>query len=328
MKSPVVLISCGFWGLLVASAQAQSDAPPPDQSAPAAPEPPAEQPPAEPPEPTAPAGSAQAPEQSPPPAAPGAAGAPATTTTPPADAAAVSPGPAPAPAPASPPPPAAKSPEPRIEENPVEEPPPPPPPPPDRGSSIPPFSVRVDPFNWLIGGRLGLELEAGVWKFISAELVPVFVTSESPPWFNFSGRDKALTQHSNGLGPISGASLGVGFWFQGKPLEGTLLRAIYTNYGYKYESQYTGGSDSVKHTERHLGVTLGSYNRYGAFIIGAEIGLSKELNDQERCLDPNDPAGCGKLELRGNGTLYDLDGPFHPIYLEGRFSLGVAIDPK
>jgi hypothetical protein len=187
--------------------------------------------------------------------------------------------------------------------------------------------VRVDPFNWLLAGRLGLELEVAAWKFISVELVPVFVTDDSPPWFNFSGRDDNLTQHSNGLGPISGASLGVGFWFAGKPLKGLLLRAIFTNYAYEYESRINGVlRDSLTHTERHLGATIGSYNRYGAFILGGEIGLSTELNDEERCVDV--PSGCDELQLDA-GVLqqpYNMNGGFHPIYLEGRFSLGVAID--
>jgi hypothetical protein len=188
--------------------------------------------------------------------------------------------------------------------------------------------VRLDPFNWLLAGRLGLELEVAAWKFISVELVPVFVTSESPPWFNFSGRDDNLTQHSEGLGPISGTSLGVGFWFSGKPLKGLLLRGIFTNYSYSYETRLNGTPlDKVSHVERHLGVTLGSYNRYGAFILGGEIGLSSDLNGEENCIAPGSTPGCGELQIYGGGgNYYDLNGPFHPIYVEGRFSLGVAID--
>ena len=33
--------------------------------------------------------------------------------------------------------------------------------------------VRIDPFNWLLEGRLGLELEIGILKFMSFEMVPV-----------------------------------------------------------------------------------------------------------------------------------------------------------
>jgi hypothetical protein len=208
----------------------------------------------------------------------------------------------------------------------VYEPPPPPDPQSEDGGGLPGFSVRVDPFNWLLAGRLGLELEVAAWKFISVELIPVFVTSEAPPWFNFAGRDDNLTQHSNGLGPLSGASLGVGFWFAGKPLRGLLLRAIFTNYAYEYQSTFPGGSDRLSHTERHLGVTIGSYNRYGAFILGGEIGLSSELNNEERCVDV--ASGCDELQLDAGVAQppYNMNGGFHPIYLEGRFSLGVAID--
>lgn len=209
-----------------------------------------------------------------------------------------------------------------------------PPPPPDPqdddqgGGGIPPFSVRIDPFNWLLQGRLGLELEMQVWQFISAELVPVFVTTESPPWFNYAGRDKALTQHSDGIGPISGTSLGVGFWFGGEPFRGTVLRAIFTNYAYDYETRSSGVLyDSVGHTEQHLGATIGSYSRYGAFTLGGEFGLSTDLNSEERCIDPANPSGCDELQLAADASsYYDLNGSFHPIYIEARFSLGVTID--
>jgi hypothetical protein len=104
-----------------------------------------------------------------------------------------------------------------------------------------------------------------------------------------------------------------------------VLRGFITNYAYDYETR-SGGVliDRVGHTERHLGATIGSYSRYGAFILGGEIGLGTELNDEERCLD-NTP-GCGELQLQANSIpeYYDLNGSFHPIYLEGRFSLGVA----
>ena len=106
---------------------------------------------------------------------------------------------------------------------------------------MPGFSIRVDPFNWLLEGRLGLELEVVAWKFISVELVPVFVANTEPPSFNFSGRDDPISQHSNGIGPISGASLGAGFWLSGTPLQGYVLRALLTNYGYTYEAKDGAG---------------------------------------------------------------------------------------
>ena len=67
---------------------------------------------------------------------------------------------------------------------------------------MPPWSVRMDPFNWLLEGRLGLELEVGLLNWLSVEFVPVFVVNDQPPAFNFSGREDPLTQESNGLGRI------------------------------------------------------------------------------------------------------------------------------
>lgn len=308
MRSFLTIASAGFLGLLSTVAAAQDDATDAEMATPMD-EPSAED--------TPPAAEDPAPKANPEPTV--------EPQTQPADAPAQ-------PAEATPPPaqpptvvePAA------AEQEPVYEPAPPPEPQEDDagGGGIPPFSVRVDPFNWLLQGRLGLELEMQVWEFISAELVPVFVTTESPPWYNYAGRDKALTQHSDGIGPISGTSLGVGFWFGGKPFRGTVLRAIFTNYAYDYETRYNGSLyDSAGHTEQHLGATIGSYSRYGAFTLGGEFGLSTDLNSEERCIDPANPSGCDELQLAADpGTYYDVNGSFHPIYIEARFSLGVTID--
>jgi len=320
MKPAPTLILCGLLGLLCDRATAQTTdnaaAEPKVAEGPAPQDQPASQQPAT-------ADPPPASGDAPPAAAP--APTPAAAANQPAQAA------APASDPASEP---AAGPDPQPE---YYEPPPPPAPEDDAGGGIPGFSVRIDPFNWLLAGRLGLELEVEVWKFISIELVPVFVTGESPPLFNFGGRDENLTQHSDGLGPISGTSVGVGFWFSGKPLKGMVLRGIFTNYAYNYEARDNGvlvDGRGVGHTEQHLGATLGSYNRYGAFILGGEFGLTTDLNDEERCLPENGP-GCDQLQLRAfdsgdpaapDPRYYDLNGGFHPIYLEFRFSLGVAID--
>ena len=76
--------------------------------------------------------------------------------------------------------------------------------------SGPEMSVRLDPFNWVLEGRLGLELEVALSSDFSLELVPVFVTSESPPTLNLSGREDNLLQSSNGVGPLSGDFAGGG----------------------------------------------------------------------------------------------------------------------
>jgi hypothetical protein len=210
------------------------------------------------------------------------------------------------------------------------------------GFEMPPFSIRLDPFNWLLEGRLGFELEVGLWKFISVELVPILVASTEPPTFNFSGREDTVSQHSNGLGPFSGTSVGLGFWLDGEPFRGYVLRAIFTNYGYTYEARDgLGKFDEVSHTERQIIAFFGSYARWGFFTLGGGIGLGYELNQKERC----DPAwtlvdgvdrvvavntGCDELHIAINRfdppDIADLNGFLHPAVLTARFSLGVAFD--
>jgi hypothetical protein len=115
---------------------------------------------------------------------------------------------------------------------------------------VPPFSFRVDLLNSLFSGRLRLELEVGLWKFISFEMVPAFVVRDSR--FDVDAPHN-LTQSANGLGPISGASFGLGFWPGGRPLKGFVLRLIFTNYGYTYETtEESILIDKVSFTERRL----------------------------------------------------------------------------
>jgi hypothetical protein len=228
----------------------------------------------------------------------------------------------------------------------------PPPEPDDEDSGgddfeIPPFSIRLDPFNWLIEGRLGLELEVGIpgVDWLTVELVPVFVANEEPPTFNFSGREDPLSQESNGIGPMAGASIGAGFWLTGRPLEGYVLRVALTNVGITYKaSDASGVFDKVSHVERRFVVMLGSHTRFGFFTIAGGIGLGYELNQEERCYTDGINAdsvatrnGCpdGELQIAAddpaafNGappSVVDLNGFLHPVYLEGRFSIGVSFD--
>lgn len=208
------------------------------------------------------------------------------------------------------------------------------------GGEIPGFSIRIDPLNWLLEGRLGLELEVVAWKFISVELVPVFVTNTEPPSFNFSGREDPISQHSNGLGPISGASLGAGFWLSGQPLHGYVLRAYFTNYGYTYEASDSAGTfDKVSFTERRFVFFFGSHNRFGVFTLAGGIGLGYELNQQQRCFVNRGAAsmasatsGCPDedeqhiLLDRSGSEIADVNGGLHPMYLLARISLGVSFD--
>ncbi len=206
---------------------------------------------------------------------------------------------------------------------------------------VPPFSIRLDPFNWLIEGRLGFELEVGVLDFMTIEIVPVLVANSEPPSFNLSGRDDAISQASNGIGPIAGASIGVGFWPGGEPLRGYVIRVVLTNYGFTYNaSDRLGIFDKVDFTERRLMAYFGSHTRFGFFTIAGGIGLGYELNQQQRCYLGENTAsrsGCsddGEMHIaledpgmsNGNPAVADLNGPLHPVYLEGRLSIGVAFD--
>jgi len=226
----------------------------------------------------------------------------------PAAPAAESPAPPP-PAPAEPPPtyssppPAEPPPAPAYDANVYE--PPPPPRPPEDDSKRPEFSIRLDPFNWLLQGRLGLELEVQLYKQLTLEVTPVFVTSESPPTFNFVGREDNLTQESNGLGPISGASVALGLWFERKPFKGTVLRAMLTNYGYTFKTTAGGQPlDQVDHTEREFIVFLGSYARWGAFTLGGNFGLGVALKRDQRC-------------FVANGTGTDVPGQSFDVSTDG-----------
>jgi len=212
---------------------------------------------------------------------------------------------------------------------------PPPPPPPRRDDSefeFPGFAVRVDPLNWIIGGRLGFELEVELWEFITFETVPMFVVNSEPPAFNLRGREDTISQHSDGLGALAGATLGVGFWLEGEPFEGYVLKALLTNYAFEYRGTDDAGLfDSVSHVERRFYGFFGSYNRWGFFTLGGGIGLGVELNEESRCA-PNSGVACDEDELqiklgRQNGSgAVDLNGPLHPVDLIARISLGIVID--
>ncbi|HEX4336374.1 MAG TPA: hypothetical protein VH062_10705 [Polyangiaceae bacterium] len=219
----------------------------------------------------------------------------------------------------------------------VQEPVPPLAPEEHHGFKMPPWSVRIDPFTWLIEGRLGIELEAGILKWLSVELVPVFVTSTTPPTLSsFSSRDSGVEQHSNGLGPISGTSLGAGFWLGGHVLHGYVLRVIYTNYGYTYTTHDGGEVDRFSHTDRWLMGMIGSNATWGPFTLGGGIGLGVDLNKQSRCYPDGatskadaQGSGCSGWEIaldRGFSRFGNVAPAFYPVVLAGRISLGVTFD--
>ena len=203
------------------------------------------------------------------------------------------------------------------------------------------FSVRLDPLNWLLLGRLGVELEIGVWEFISAELIPVFVTAGEPLLLNYSRLDNDLEQDSRGLGPISGVSLGVGFWLFGEPFSGYVIRLNFTNYAYTYTAADGGGVfDRVEFTERRLALFFGSHSRFGPFTLAGGFGLGLELNATERCGLARSRGADDTVRVTGRDSdcegrqlialdrdlsqVADLNGPLHPVYFEARFSLGLV----
>lgn len=177
-------------------------------------------------------------------------------------------------------------------------------------------------------------MEMQLWQFISVELVPVFVTSELSPSLNRSF-DGNITQHSNGIGALAGTSIGLGFWVSGKPMRGTVLRAIYANYGYTYRSHFEGATfDEVSHTDRHFYGFLGSQSTLGIFSIAGGFGLGVELNKERRCIPGPTPASatsdCDKDEQliaireKTRDSVGDLHSFSYPIEIMFRLSLGVT----
>jgi len=204
---------------------------------------------------------------------------------------------------------------------------------------MPQWSVRIDPFNWLLAGRLGLELEMQVYKFVSVELVPVFVVNDQPPYLNlgFVGVPNTLKQKSAGVGALAGSSIGVGFWLNGKPMEGYVLRAELTNYSIDYDTSI----DHVNYVEREFQILLGQHSKWGPFTIAGTFGLGTMLNSHERCFANDTPgsaqtSGCpnGKQMLLALTPANNLTGQpmgvinlnswAYPIDLILRISLGVA----
>jgi hypothetical protein len=176
-----------------------------------------------------------------------------------------------------------------------------------------------------------------VLDWLTLELVPVFVTSSTPPLMSYRSVGTHVKQESNGLGAMSGASIDAGFWLEGHAFRGYVLRAILTNYGYKYSTQDAAGNtvDSLTHTERRFIGEFGSVSRFGAFTIAGGIGLGLELNKQERCYaftntgQPIRTSGCGGLELLTAPPQVgrvDVADPLYPIVFQVSISLGVTID--
>ena len=207
---------------------------------------------------------------------------------------------------------------------------PPPPPKPEKKGLLwpPPWSVRLDPFTAIFYGQLNVELEVGLLKWLSVEFVPQFVVNETPAlWGSFNGREDAVRQASNGWGPLSGTSIGAGFWLQGKPLEGYVLRAIFQNYGYSYESYDVRGVqvDKFDHTARVLMAMFGSNSTFGGvFTVAGGIGLGVDVNGEKHCYI----AGCDGIQLGLDPPpvtqVVTVTSSFYPAVIAARISFGVT----
>jgi hypothetical protein len=205
---------------------------------------------------------------------------------------------------------------------------------------LPTMSVRVDPFNWLLAGRLGFELESQVWKFISVEFVPEFIVNDQPPYLNlnFIGVPNTLRQKSAGIGALAGTSVGVGFWLNGTPMEGYVLRAEFTNYAIDYDTAI----DHVAYVEREFQVLLGQHSKWGPFTLAGTFGIGSMLNKHQRCFSSDfspqsaQTSGCPNSKqmllavtpsnvATGNPMgLINLNGWAYPVDLVLRISLGVV----
>jgi hypothetical protein len=221
---------------------------------------------------------------------------------------------------------------------------PPPPPPKDDAVEFPGFSVRLDPLNWLLWGRLGFELEVGIpaVDFMSVEVIPVFVMAEEPIMLDARNISQRITQHSDGLGAMSGASIGAGFWLGGERWEGTVLRVGLTNYGYTFRTSNDAGTiDETSHTERELMFSIGSHSKWSFFTIAGRFGVGYELNQERRCYRERtvvaDPfvatEDCDENERLilvdpnpADASFADLNGPLFPVSLNFGLSLGIVID--
>jgi hypothetical protein len=203
--------------------------------------------------------------------------------------------------------------------------------------------VRADVFDLVLEGDLNLELEVGVLKSMSVEVIPSFVVNQRPPTLGYlSGLDAKLHRRSDGAGPLSGATFDVGFWLEGKAMRGTVLRVMFQTHSYEYEaSDETGVFDRVRMTERVLAGFLGSQWRIGAFTMSTGFGFGGVIGGQKRCFTaselPTSQCADNQLLILAERHVHDpnpdrhsplvvtdLNGFLGGVRLLGRLSLGVV----
>lgn len=202
--------------------------------------------------------------------------------------------------------------------------------------------MRVDPLNWIIYGKLGLELEFEVFEWLTLETVPVFVVMQEPV---FLADD--VKQYSDGLGPLAGASLSAGFWLEGDSFRGTVLRLGITSYAYRYETIGQRGEpqegevfDAAKLSQTRVALMLGSGRKIGYFTLAGGFGIEYELSRDKRCAvqSPNalfqastQDCDSDQFELLRRSSQRDVEnlrGPLFPFDFSVRFSLGFVLDRK
>lgn len=199
---------------------------------------------------------------------------------------------------------------------------------------FPDFSVRIDPLNWLLDGRLGIEIEVEAFEWLTIETIPLFVVGSEPILLADTVR-----QHSDGWGPLAGASLSAGFWLEGDSFRGTVLRAGLTSYALRYQGIGPDGEvvDEAPLSEQRLSFMLGSGRRWGYFTLSGGFGLEYELNHDRRCVVRDGLISRATTDGCRDGdyfVLYDealghaenLRGPLFPVEFIFRFSLGFVID--
>lgn len=185
---------------------------------------------------------------------------------------------------------------------------------------------------------MGFELEVEALEWLTIETVPIFVMAREP----FS-MPSMVQQESNGLGPLSGASLSAGFWLEGDSFRGTVIRAGLTNYSYRYRSfeklpnEERGSElDQTTLTQTRLSVMLGSGRRFGYFTIAGGFGIEYDLRDERQCLEQQAQwvtkrTGCDRSEYmlrrrKDEPDAANLRGFLYPFEFVFRFSLGVVFD--
>lgn len=210
-----------------------------------------------------------------------------------------------------------------------------------RRLQFPDWSLRIDPANWLLYGRLGVHLEFALLDWLTLQTSPIFSLTEQPPLM-FEG----VRQGSNGIGPLAGSTLEAGFWLSGRAFQGPVLHLGISNYGYRFSGvatrdlppNHVSGEtiDETNYTERRLSLFFGTVHRFGPLSLSASFGLGYELNQKSRCLDERGEEATGRCDgfllRRATGLTHDaadlhaLAGPFYPISLLGRLAVGVVFD--